>query len=588
MAKRIILAAFLALAGVTDGPALASSDIQWRDWSPDVFSAAAKEHKLVLLDLGAVWCHWCHVMDETTYRDPAIVSLVNDRYVPVRVDEDAYPDLARRYINFGWPATIIFDANAVEIVKRRGYVESPTMQVVLKDSFEHPTPNPNQTGNFPASSGKGLTGAQRDAVLASVVYFYDQEYGGWGSGKKFLEPSMMEFALGKALDGDRVFTVASEQSLEAAADLFDPVWGGVYQYSETPDWQTPHFEKILSAQSTNIRSYAYAFGVFKDVKYRDAANRIVKYLDDFMINPDGVFYTSQDADLSSAMTGHDYYPLADAERRKAGLPNIDKHVYASENGALISAFLVLYSTTGDEGLLKKAARAAQWLRAHRALPGGGGFAHGERDNGGPFLADTLAMGDAMLHLYGATGDRAWLTQAVDSGAFIIAHFSDKDDSGFFAAEPHAGDALKPYKQIYENLAAARFFNLLFNYSHQDQFRDSSRDAIRSVSSREEIEQYTFNPAFLLADDEMKKPPLHLTVVGRKGDPAAQALFKAILAALPLYKQTEWQDPREGKLPGSDIEYPDLPRAAAFVCTNNLCSPPVFSSQALAGELAQAR
>src|SRR5271163_5130413 len=94
MAKRIILAAFLALAGVTDGPALASSDIQWRDWSPDVFSAAAKEHKLVLLDLGAVWCHWCHVMDETTYRDPAIVSLVNDRYVPVRVDEDAYPDLA--------------------------------------------------------------------------------------------------------------------------------------------------------------------------------------------------------------------------------------------------------------------------------------------------------------------------------------------------------------------------------------------------------------------------------------------------------------------------------------------------------------
>jgi uncharacterized protein len=586
MPKRIILPAIMALAGVCASPTLGSSDIRWREWSPDVFGAAVKEHKLVLLNLGAVWCHWCHVMDETTYRDPAIVSLVNDRYIPVRVDEDAYPDLARRYSSFGWPATIIFDANAVEIVKRRGYVEIPIMQSVLKESAEHPTPNPNQTGNFPASSGNGLTGAERDAVLASVVYFYDHENGGWGSGKKFLEPSMMELALEKAFDGDRVFTVASEKSLDAAAKLFDPVWGGVYQYSETPDWQSPHFEKILSAQSTNIRSYAYAFGVFKDPQYREAANAIVKYLDDFMINPDGVFYTSQDADLSSAMTGHDYYQLADAERRKAGLPNIDKHVYASENGALISAFLVLYATTGDEALLLKAARAARWLRVHRALPSGSGFAHGEHDNGGPFLADTLATGQAMLDLYGATGDRAWLTQAADSGAFVIAHFSDKDDGGFFAAEPHAGEALKPYKQVYENLAAVRFLNLLFNYSHQDKFRDISLDAIRSVSSREEVKQYTFNPAFLLADDETKKPPLHLTVVGRKDDPAAKALFKAILATPPLYKQTEWLDPREGKLPGSDIEYPDLPQAAAFVCTNNLCSPPVFSPQALANELAQ--
>jgi uncharacterized protein len=587
MSKRIVLAVFLAVAGSGAGPALASGDIQWRDWSPDVFRAAAQEHKLVLLDLGAVWCHWCHVMDEATYRDPAIVALVNERYIPVRADEDAYPDLARRYSNFGWPATIIFDAKAVEIVKRRGYVEAPLLEAVLKDSFDHPIPNPNQTGNFPASSRQGLTNAQREAILASVVYFYDHEYGGWGTGKKFLEPSMMEFALGKALAGDRVFKVASEKSLEAAADLFDPVWGGVFQYSETPDWQSPHFEKILSAQATNIRSYAYAYGVFKAPQYRDAANRIVKYLDDFMTSPDGVFYTSQDADISSAMTGHDYYPLADAERRKVGLPNTDKQIYASENGGAISSFLALYAMTGDEALLRKASRAAQWLRAHRALSGAGGFAHGERDNGGPFLADTLAMGEAMLDLYGASGDRAWLTQAVDSGAFIIAHFSDKDDGGFFTAEPHEGAALKPFKQVYENIAAARFFNLLFHYSHQDMFRDSSLDAVRSVSSREEVEQYTFNPAFLLADDETKKPPLHLTVVGRKDDPAAQALFTALLAVPPLYKQTEWLDPREGKLPGSDIEYPDLPRAAAFVCTNNLCSPPVFSPQALAEEAARA-
>ena len=118
----------------------------------------------MLLNLGAVWCHWCHVMEDTTYHDANVVALVNQRYIAVRVDEDDHPDLSRRYINYGWPATIIFDPNGVEIVKRRGYVEPATMQVVLRESFEDPSPNPNQTANFAASSGKGLTAAERDAV----------------------------------------------------------------------------------------------------------------------------------------------------------------------------------------------------------------------------------------------------------------------------------------------------------------------------------------------------------------------------------------------------------------------------------------
>jgi uncharacterized protein len=588
LAKRIVLAAFLTLFAFGFEPAQAADEIQWRDWSQDVFHAAAKEHKLVLLNLGAVWCHWCHVMEDTTYHDANVVALVNQRYIAVRVDEDAHPDLSRRYINYGWPATIIFDPNGVEIVKRRGYVEPATMQVVLRESFEDPSPNPNQTANFASASGKGLTGAERDAVFASVVYFYDHQYGGWGEEKKYLDPDIMEFAIDKAIEGGRVFTVASQESLHAALGLIDPVWGGVYQYSETPDWQSPHFEKILSAQATNIRSYAYAYGVFKDDAYVEAANKVIKYLDAFMTSPDGAFYTSQDADVSGAITGHDYYRLGDAERRKLGFPTIDQHVYASENGALISSLVALYAMTGDDSALKRATRAAEWLRAHRAIAGEGGFTHGERDNGGPFLADTLAMGRAMLDLYAATGDRAWLGAANDSGTFIIARFSDKEDRGFFTAQPRPGEALKPFKQVNENIDAARFFNLLFNYSHRDIFRVGAMDALRSVSSPEEVYEYTFNPGFLLADDEMKTPPLHLTVVGRKDDPAAQALFKAILAATPLYKQTEWVDPREGKLPGSEVEYPDLPEAAAFVCTSNLCSPPVFTAKALADELAEAR
>ena len=172
----------------------------------------------------------------------------------------------------------------------------------------------------------------------------------------------------------------------------------------------------------------------------------------------------------------------------------------------------------------------------------------------------------------ATGDRAWLTEAKNSGQFILEHFSDKEDLGYFTADPRTSDALKPYKPMNENIAAARFFNVLSNYSHEDRYKTAAIAALRSAGSNEAIRQYTFSPGLLLADDEMRNPPLHLTVVGPKDDASARALFKAILAVPPLYKQTEWLDPREGPLPGSDIEYPDQPRAAAYVCTKNLARP----------------
>jgi thioredoxin-related protein len=87
-----------------------------------VFERAARENRFVLLDLEAVWCHWCHVMDEVTYSDPKVVELIESRYIPVRVDQDSRPDISRRYENYGWPTTVVFNAEGGEIVQRRGYL----------------------------------------------------------------------------------------------------------------------------------------------------------------------------------------------------------------------------------------------------------------------------------------------------------------------------------------------------------------------------------------------------------------------------------------------------------------------------------
>ncbi len=125
--KRLLLLLAIAL------PLSAKPAIPWQQWSADVFARAKREHRFVLLDLEAVWCHWCHVMDEMTYSDDRVIALMNQRYIAVRVDQDSRPDLSNRYEDYGWPATIVFAADGSEIVKRSGYIPPmPTSSMIRR------------------------------------------------------------------------------------------------------------------------------------------------------------------------------------------------------------------------------------------------------------------------------------------------------------------------------------------------------------------------------------------------------------------------------------------------------------------------
>ena len=135
----IISLTLVALLGVTPARA-ADSGIVWQDWSETAFAQAKRENRFVLLDLGAVWCHWCHVMERDTYGNPAVADLIKARYVPVRVDQDARPDLSRRYEDYGWPATVVFSADGREIVKLRGYVPASRMISMLEYILADPSP----------------------------------------------------------------------------------------------------------------------------------------------------------------------------------------------------------------------------------------------------------------------------------------------------------------------------------------------------------------------------------------------------------------------------------------------------------------
>src|SRR5580693_4608890 len=243
--------------------------IIWQPWSDSIFAQAKSEGRFVLLDLGTVWCHWCHVMEEITYRDPAVTGLVRKRYLAVRVDADSRPDLSNRYEDYGWPATIVFNSDGTEIVKRRGYLPPGQMASMLQAIINDPSPGPSVVVEPPLVAGGEIAlGSGRQNLLRQLlVDNYDHSNRGWGTSQKFLDWDTIEYCLAETQRGDQSFERMARETLTAQLNLLDPAWGGVYQYSTDGDWPHPHFEKIMQMQAENLRIYSLAYAQFRKPEY---------------------------------------------------------------------------------------------------------------------------------------------------------------------------------------------------------------------------------------------------------------------------------------------------------------------------------
>jgi uncharacterized protein len=554
-----------------------AAKIHWLGWNDAVFAQAKRENKFVLLDLEAVWCHWCHVMDETTYRDPEVCRLLQSRYLAVKVDQDSRPDLSNRYEDYGWPATVVFDGNGQEIIKRQGYLEPKQFASILQAIIDDPTPGPSVEAEKPITfpSNPLLPDKLRQEVRANYLAGYDAKEGAWGGDFKFMDWDSVEYAMVTGARGDAQAEKMARQSLTAQLNLLDPVWGGVYQYSTDGVWTKPHFEKIMSMQAEDLRIYSEAYALYRDPAYLHAAQSISKFLTDFLLSPGGAFYTSQDADVIEGQHSAEYFKLDDSSRRKQGIPRVDKHNYARENGWAIAGLAALYGATGDRPYLEQARRAAYWVQKNRSLQDGG-FAHDTKDAAGPYLGDNVAMTRALLALYGATGDRAWLAGAEQTMAYVEKNF--KSPAAGYLTAAHATDRnAQLHPQRDENVVLARTANLLFHYTARPVYKSMTDQAMRYLAAPETARRLPA-ASVLLADYEVVRSPLHLTVVGAKDDPAAQALFQAALRYPSSYKRLEWWDVKEGVLPNPDVQYPRLPRSAVFICTDRTCSPPIFKPE----------
>lgn len=568
----------------------AHAELDWATWEPSSFQRAQQDDRIILINVVASWCHWCHVMDEETYADPEIAALLAEHFVTIRVDSDARPDVAERYREWGWPATAFLTPDAQQVLALRGYKHRDKFEALLRELIADRDAGTLAQRTQPPEEARPVDGALGPVLTLATAQldgFYDEAKGGWGEQQKYPFPAPLEHALVRARVHDEPqWRERAQLTLENEQKIIDQVWGGVYQYSVRGDWDHPHYEKITAIQAGGIENYAMMSRVTGDTRWLAPARKVAGYMLDMMRAPEGGFYSSQDADLrregQAAVLGEQYYGMGDAERRALGQPIVDTHVYADLNGVMIRALVELYAATGDPEVLAAATGTAELLlRTHRTTDGA--FVHGVDDDpsGLLFLRDQAAMGLGLLALYRATGEPRWLDAASQTASFMRARLEDPKHGGLFAhtEDPAAvGVFAVRRKPVEENGLAARFFIALHRHLDGDgriatPYREAAERALAAVGQAETIEgEGRIIGQLLLGLEDVLAPTVDVTVVGLPEDPRTTALH---LAALGYY------EPRavlERSRPGE--RYPDIGKPAVYLCTESACSSPITDPKRL--------
>jgi uncharacterized protein YyaL (SSP411 family) len=489
---------------------------EWEEWSAASFERARRERKYILLDGAAEWCHWCHVMDDTTYVDPEVGRILRERFVAIRVDIDARPDIAERYGDWGWPATILFSPDAEEIGKYRGYLAPQELITILSRVERAHVEAVNNAGGswndparrVPPVEALGWIGAR---IATDMDDYFDRKEGGWGMRQKAPLGSNISFELVRHAHGDPLALKRAVFSLDKQRALIDPIWGGIYQYSAGSTWADPHYEKLMSFQAENIEAYARAFAVTKDQKLLADAQRLERYLTTFLRNDEGAFLVSQDADVGSHdksrpfVDGAVYYQLDDAGRRALGMPRVDANVYGLENGLAIAALCALHEASPDPAVLDRARKAADVLLRTHVTPDGAVRRPG-KEASVRFLADAAALGRGLARLAEVSGDAAYKEAALRVAKAMLNDFNDGDLGALWSGTPDpaaAGVFARREKPFIHNVMAARFLGTLAKVTGDKAHSERGRRVLAAISSpRSLADRGRMVGEYLLALDEV--------------------------------------------------------------------------------------
>ncbi|HEY8313337.1 MAG TPA: DUF255 domain-containing protein [Candidatus Baltobacteraceae bacterium] len=396
--------------------------IAWNDWNSEAFERATREKKPILLSISAVWCHWCHVMDRTTYSDLAVIARVNADFVPIRVDNDRRPDINARYNQGGWPTTAFLTPDG-SLLTGATYLPAEAMRRTLDEIAEFYRTNGArleqrdargilEPANDP-ETGSDLDGGTVERVLDEIVAGYDESYAGFGTEPKFPMTDALEFLLqSHRLNGDqRLYEIVANTMLAMTrGGMYDRVEGGFFRYSTTRDWSIPHFEKMAEDHAGLLRVLAQLLSLSRNAAFHVALRSAIGYVCGVLRDPEtGLFAGSQDAD-------EEYYSLPLDERRARGAPFVDRRSYSNWSAALAGALLVASDALDDDALRAMGESALDAL--HERVRDDDGLLHHVLERGAApqvrgLLADQSAYLRALLDAHECGGEARFLRRACE-------------------------------------------------------------------------------------------------------------------------------------------------------------------------------
>ncbi len=524
-----------------------NTEIEWMPWGEDAFARARELGRPVLLHIGATWCHWCHVMDQGTYPDPRVVSILRERFVAIRVDTDHRPDINDRYNQGGWPTCAILDADG-EVLVGRLYMP-PHELLPLLDSCSRP----GQRWALGKPDAEVLVDAPADVeqVWAAVKKAYDPWHGGFGELEKFPHPGVLDWLADRVERGGDDGGMLGK-TLDAMVDkgLYDAHEGGFFRYATQDDWAQVHYEKLGEDQARLLRVY------LRTGRHRAAVERSLQWLIRRLWRDDvHAFAGSMDADEAH------YAHLPRGEP-----PPVDATVVAGWN-AQIAVTLLRAACALDRPGLAEMARAAMTLVLEKLVRADGAVRRTLEGEAVGLLEDQAAVADALAQLAQYTGDDAWLDAA--ERVLSFAEGLALPEGGFRDA-PGGGVGRLVYARrlLPGNAALGEAAWRVFNLTDTPRWRDLADAASRGASVEADRYGFMAAPAAALAER-----------LGRRAVVVKVAGNEALLCGA-------WTLPDPDMLVRRVVD--GVPAGKALACSGSACARPVATVGELARQVASLR
>ncbi len=581
----------------------ADNGIDWQDWSEDTFLRARRQGKPVLLSLTATWCHWCHVMDQTTYADAQVINLVSSRYIPVRVDVDRRPDLSRKYNQGGFPSVALLSDKG-ELLAGKVYTPPEEMARLLEQVSDRYPASPDVKPNVeptPSAIRRAESQGQSPVrlVLARLEELYDRDFGGFGIEPKQPPWEGLRFLLAlHSRSGDTDLLKMVVRTLEGMKiGLYDQKDQGFFRYSVARDWKVPHYEKMLVTNANLVILYLEAYQSTGKSSYKNLAAGALGYLLGTLHDPDrGLFYASQDA-------GEEYYRLPWVDRVPAIKPSIDRTFYTGWNALAADCLLRAFSVLNRPTYLTVAVRILDLLE-NQSWSADRGLSHVVGDFGEqpPLLEDQVFFLRALLSCHQVTGKLEYLDRAVAAGDTIQRIFK-APDGGYYDVPVTSGEYGD--KSVLENSLLAEAWLVLFDLTGAETYQslarntletflnigaDSSYSGARGARRVEEDEERLFLPAGAAwgrAWDMLEHRPVRLVVVGSLEDARTKAIVKAANSIYAPHKITQLLDPAQDGVRIAAQGFPEGRTPALYACMGEKCLAPITTTKGI-GELKKSR